>query len=648
MNKTTTLAANHSPAKLPADRALWARVNRELAAKILSEFMYEEMIHPTLENDRSGPVDGDSRSHFSLSIADGLEYRFAAKPRACFGFYRVLPDSIERVDTRAHDPADEQTDWQYLAVKTMADLSAGQDDAGARVGIEVETLLIDLSLIVSFKADTFAPAFRELSNTLFADYRMLSDPRRLSAADWLSADDARIEGELSAHPWIVANKSRLGFSTADYERYAPESARSFQLRWLGLARERGEFSGVPDLDYDAFLERLLTTDERAILEDRVREHGRDPENYYLMPAHPWQFENRIAYLFARDFAAGRLLDLGAGSDEYLPQQSIRTLTNITHPERPFVKLPISILNTSVYRGLPVERAKYAPALTHWLQSVARADDFLQKETRVVLLGEFATLQCRHSLYSKLPGVPYQYNEMFGAIFRESADEYLNREAGERALPLAALFQRDPKGDSVLAALIHASELDAGQWIDAFLKAVLEPLLHFLYKYGFVFSPHGQNALIALQNNRPTRLVIKDFVDDANLSIDSLPEHESLPEELYDLLDALEPLALIQWIQSGLFVCVFRYLTEILADDQLMNESDFWQRVVRVIRAYQKRFPEMQERFDHFNLFAPAFPKLTLNATRLLDIGYADSAERPTASVASLLDNPLYQIEEEQI
>ncbi len=297
----------------------------------------------------------------------------------------------------------------------------------------------------------------------------------------------------------------------------------------------------------------------------------------------------------------------------------------------------------MYRGLPVERAANAPALTQWLHHMVSGDKFLDEDTRAVLLGEFGMVQCRHSLFSNLPGVPYQYNEMFGVIFRESPAAYLDE--GERALPLAALFQRDPDGNSIMGALIKDSGLTPAEWIDALLKAVMEPLLHFLYKYGFVFSPHGQNALIALKGSRPTRLLVKDFVDDANLSIDSLPEHESLPEALYDLLAALEPLALLQRIQSGLFVCVFRYLTEILEDDGLMTEREFWKRTSDVIRAYQKRFPEMDERYQIFNLYAPAFPKLCLNATRLMDIGYADSAERPSASVASLLDNPLYMIEE---
>ncbi|MEQ9362996.1 MAG: IucA/IucC family protein, partial [Leptospirales bacterium] len=510
MSNSTVLTEANTPTTIVhqfiavRDSGLWTRINRELAAKIFSEFMYEEMIQPELRQ----MTDNDSRARFVLKIAEGIEYRFTALPRACFGFYRVLPGSIERVDT------------SQASAQTKRENSPSAKVDAKKSLIEVETLLVDLNLLIKFKADILAPAFREISNTLYADYRMLADPRRLSAVEWLKANDARIEGELSAHPWIVANKSRLGFSVADYDRYSPEAARPLRLRWLALRRDRGEFAGLPNLEYESFVERLLPPEELAYLRDRVRDQERDPDDYFLIPAHPWQFENRILYLFARDFAHADILDLGEGFDEYLPQQSIRTLSNLSHPGRPVIKLPISILNTSVYRGLPVERAAYAPALTEWLQSVARSDDFLREETRVILLGEFASLQVRHSLYAKLPGVPYQYNEMFGAIFRESPDSYLDREAGERALPLAALFQRDPRGDAILGALIQASGLSAGDWIDAFLKAVLEPLLHFLYKYGFVFSPHGQNALIALQNNRPTRLLIKDFVDDANLSIDS--------------------------------------------------------------------------------------------------------------------------------
>jgi dihydrofolate reductase len=58
--------------------------------------------------------------------------------------------------------------------------------------------------------------------------------------------------------------------------------------------------------------------------------------------------------------------MGQGPDEYLPQQSIRTLTNVSAPHRHHLKLPLSILNTLVWRGLPTERTLAAPRVTEFL------------------------------------------------------------------------------------------------------------------------------------------------------------------------------------------------------------------------------------------------------------------------------------------
>ncbi len=590
------------------DERTWAQANRRLVAKILSEFMYEEIIAPEANED---VPDG-----FTLQIVEGLRYEFRTLRREFFGFHRVIPESVVRYGVPAETHGDAP---------------------------DVITLLEDLHRMLRMDPGILAPALREILNTLVADCHMLQNPQSLSARQWLETPDAWLEGELSAHPWIVANKSRLGFSYADYRNFAPESKKPLRLLWLAARRNVADFRSVPGWNYEELIAGVLDPEDRERFERALKARAERPEDFYMLPVHPWQFENRIACLFARELATKDLIVLGEGRDNYLPQQSIRTLSNLTHPERPFVKLPISILNTSVYRGLPSERTKTAPELSAWLQSMVDRDAFLTEECRIILLGEFASLNVSHPFYSRLDQVPYQYNELLGVIFRESLETRLDDD--ERALPLAALFERDRYGDSVLRAIIDASELSPAQWIDAFLEAVLLPLLHFLYKYGFVFSPHGQNALIALRNHTPTRLVIKDFVDDANLSVDPLPEHEELPEHIYDLLDSLEPSVLIQWIQSGLFVCVFRYLTEILEDDGLLTETDFWERVVQTMRAYEQRFPELQDRFAHFNMFAPVFPKLTLNSTRLLDIGYADSAERPTASVASMLENPLYAVEQ---
>jgi YD repeat-containing protein len=168
-----------------------------------------------------------------------------------------------------------------------------------------------------------------------------------------------------------------------------------------------------------------------------------------------------------------------------------------------------VLNTLVWRGLPTERTLAAPAVTAWVHGLRDADPFLAEETSVILLGETASVTVRHPHYDALPGVPYQYRELLGCIWREPVSALLA--PGERARTLAALLHTDPAGRSFTAELVHRSGLAPRDWLRRLFAALLPPLLHFLYRYGTVFSPHGENAVVVFDDGDvPVRLAVKDF------------------------------------------------------------------------------------------------------------------------------------------
>ncbi|MFE3643809.1 IucA/IucC family protein [Streptomyces sp. NPDC059169] len=580
-----------TPAELNPDA--WYRACRRLLAKMIGEFAYEEIIEPFAQG---------SGGRYALSLDDGETLTFRAR-RGAYGSWRVAEGSIESGGAPFTDPL---------------------------------RFIVAARCLLTLDGATLGHLVRELNTTLVADCRL--DHTALPAARLADLDYSALEGHQTGHPWLVPNKGRLGFSARDTVRWAPEARTPSPLPWIAVSTRLAAYRAIPALAApDRLYEGELDPPVRDAFTAELRSHGVDPADFLFLPVHPWQWEQVLLPLYAPSVARGEIVPLGADGDLRLPQQSIRTFLNTTRPDRHTVKLPLSVLNTLVWRGLPTERTLAAPAVTAWVHGLRDADPFLRDECRVILLGEVASVTVAHPLYDGLPEVPYQYRELLGAIWREP----LRLAPGERARTLAALLHTDPDGRAFTAELVERSGLAPSVWLQRLFAALLPPLLRFLYRYGTVFSPHGENAIVVFDDHDvPVRLAIKDFVDDVNVSARSLPEHEGMPSEVREVLLTEEPGFLTQFIHAGLFIGVFRYLAPLCEEQLGVPEATFWSLVRAEILRHHARFPELKNRYELFDLFAPRIERLCLNRNRLHLDGYRDRAERPHAAVHGTVPNPL--------
>ncbi|MFC9342959.1 IucA/IucC family protein [Streptomyces sp. NPDC057020] len=581
-----------SPPELNA--AAWTRASSRLLAKALAEFAYEEIVEPA-------PVENERDFH-TLRLDDGTTLGFRAR-RGAYGSWSVAADSI----THEGRPVTDALDF-----------------------------LVRARRLLQLDGATLGHLIRELSATLAADARL--DHTALSAARLADLSYAELEGHQTGHPWLVLNKGRIGFSATDAALWAPEARRATRLPWIAVSNRLAAYRGVSGLGTpDRLYAQELDPGVHAAFRAELTARGHEPDGYLLLPVHPWQWDEILLPLYAPAIAAGTVVPLSADGDLRLPQQSVRTFLNTSRPDRHTVKLPLSVLNTLVWRGLPTERTLAAPAVTAWVHGLRDADPFLRDECGVILLGEVASVTVEHPLYDRLPEVPYQYKELLGAIWREP----LRLPPGERARTLASLLHTDPQGRAFVAELVERSGLAPAVWLQHLFAALLPPLLHFLYRYGTVFSPHGENAIVVYDGEDvPVRLAIKDFVDDVNISAQPLPEHDTLPDDVRAVLLTEEPDFLVQFIHSGLFVGVFRYLAPLCEEQLDVPEADFWSLVRAEILRHQARFPELKERFELFDLLTPRIERLCLNRNRLHLDGYRDRPERPHAAVHGTVPNPL--------
>ncbi|WP_405678213.1 MULTISPECIES: IucA/IucC family protein [unclassified Streptomyces] len=597
------------------NRATWDGAARRLLAKMLAEFAYEEIISPVpVPVSVPTPAPAAAGDAWTLTLDDGSSLGFRARRRA-YGSWDVAPDTI----TLTPPPSSPQPPSAF------GDPYAFLTRSRTLLGIDGVTL---------------GHLVRELSATLCADARI--DHTALTADVLADLDYAALEGHQTGHPWLVLNKGRIGLSASDTAAWAPEARTRQRLPWLAAHTSLATYRGTAGLEDPARLYSAeLDPATRAAFDQALRDRGLDPLHYLYLPVHPWQWDEVVLPLFAPALASGVLVPLPADPDVRLPQQSIRTFLNLTRPDRHSVKLPLSVFNTMVWRGLPSDLALAAPAVTAWIHSLRDADPFLRDECRVILLGEVASVTVRHAVYDELPEVPYQYKELLGAIWREPLTGRLG--SGERARTLASLLHTDLRGRSFTAELVARSGLTPEAWLRRLFAAVLPPLLHFLYRYGTVFSPHGENAIVIFdEQDVPVRLAVKDFVDDVNISAEPLPELDSLPEEVRAVLLTEPADFLPQFIHSGLFVGVFRYLSALCEDSLGVPESEFWFLVRAEILRHQSRFPELKDRYELFDLLGERIGRLCLNRNRLYEDGYRDRPTRPHAVQHGTVPNPLYQ------
>ncbi|KUF13142.1 IucA/IucC family protein [Streptomyces silvensis] len=662
----------YDPPELTGER--WEAAGRRLLAKIVGEFAYEEILRPVRVVRGAAP--GQERA------AAVIEARSAGAPEG-EGAYTAGDEGAGAVEEEEEEAVEEETEegegaadaaaYEGLVAATytvLLDEPAAPGGPRPRLTfrarrasygswrVEPESLtltdtdgrprpctdplrfLTAARRTLELDGATLGHLIRELTVTLSADTRL--DHGALTAGQLADLGYAELEGHQTGHPWLVLNKGRIGFSATDARQWAPEARTPTAIPWIAVHTAIATYRGVPGLAApDDLYAGELDPATRETYEAILRARGLEPREYLYLPVHPWQWDDVVLPLFAPSVAAGMIVPLPSDGDLRLPQQSIRTFLNTTRPERHTVKLPLSVLNTLVWRGLPTERTLAAAAVTSWVRALRDSDPFLRDECRVILLGEVASVAVEHPVYDSLPEVPYQYKELLGAIWREPLTRHLA--PGERARTLAALLHTDPQGRAFVAELVDRSGMTPTTWLTHLFAALLPPLLQFLYRYGTVFSPHGENAIVVFDDKDvPVRLAVKDFVDDVNVSAEPVAEHASMPDDVRDILLTEPPAFLTQFIHAGLFVGVFRYLAPLCEEQLGVPEGDFWALVRAEILRHQARAPELKERYELFDLLTPRIERLCLNRNRLHLDGYRDRAERPHAAVHGSVPNPLHQ------
>nr|WP_167377988.1 IucA/IucC family protein [Pseudomonas floridensis] len=579
------------------DAGIYEKVQRRVIGQLLQTLLYEAALPYTCVSLN------EQRHMFVVALQDAeqspVEYRCNGLLSASFELIRLDHASLERVDKNGR--------------RSVPDLH-----------------LALAELLSPFKDSPHLARFiQEIEQTQLKDLQARNQGYQPAKPAHQLDVDALEQHFMDAHSYHPCYKSRIGFSLADNVRYGPEFASPIAVVWLAVARPHASVGHVRSMDFPAFVREELGEQRWQTFEQKLAAQGKSIDDYQLMPVHPWQWDNLTVSTFFPELASGELIYLGTSADVYQAQQSIRTLANVSDPKKPYVKLSMSMTNTSSTRILARHTVLNGPIIADWLQHLIGTDS-TARELDFVILGEVAgvSFDYRHLPESRSA----QTYGTLGAIWRESLHQYLR--ADEQAVPFNGLSHVENRyGTGKQSPFIDAWVRQYGlkKWTRQLLQVTVPPIIHMLYAEGIGMESHGQNIVLIVKDGWPQRIALKDFHDGVRYSPAHLARPELCPELvplpasharlnrnsfiITDDVDAVRDFS----CDCFFFICLAE-MAIFLRQHYELEEAMFWQMTAEVILAYQQAHPQHRNRYALFDVFAPTYEVEELTKRRLLGDG----------------------------
>jgi siderophore synthetase component len=535
----------------------FVQVRRRIFRQLIESLIYEDVVQP--KSRLLGEVEEEYTIEGRDKTENAVSYMCRGKRKVAFGRIRLSQEPVKRI-----------VDGREAEAECLC------------------TFLCEISPLLKEEARQLPAFINEIQQTLLKD--TIAQFRR-SQNEWtdLNRSYDELEGDvMDGHPYHPCYKSRVGFDLVDNEAFGPDFKPNVKLLWVAIKKEHAHESMLRSLDLLDFMKKEIGMEDYARFVNKLRGQGDNPDEYLFVPVHPWQWREKIVSAFFQQIKEGQIVLLGEGSDEYSPQQSIRTLGNGTFYQKANVKLSLSITNTSSSRVLLPRHVRNGPIVSGWLASILDKDSYLKEELRLVFLKE-------------LLGISYDYENLpkmieevtfgtLGVIWRESLHTYL--EPGEDAIPFTAICHVNVDSLPFIDRWVKESGLE--NWVRKLLQTSVLPLIHLLYAHGIAIESHAQNMVLIHRQGIPVRLALRDF------SGGVLIYKEDANPDLYPETD--KAVEVRDVFHNAFFFINLAEISMFLEEHYQLEEQTFWTIVSEMIESYQKRFSHLKDRFEMFDLY----------------------------------------------
>jgi siderophore synthetase component len=568
----------------------YPKVEQRIIRQLIESLIFEDIV--TYE--RTLPLHNDGEEQFVIqgTAEDGqsVHYLSIGSRKKSFDRIRLSKQPIQRMG-----PEGESEEAQLIGFITEVLNQAGQNER-----------------LVMFTD--------EIVQTLLKDTQAQYENPRVQLSG-MERNYDELEGNImDGHPYHPCYKSRIGFNLQDNEAYGPEFKPEIKPVWLAVSKAELKLTHSVSLNFPEYIKGELGDAVYADFVSVLQANNKKPKDYWFVAVHPWQWREVISTQFYHHLVEGRMILLGEGKDIYRPQQSIRTMANFSSPEKAYLKLPLSITNTSTGRILAQHTILNAPLISDWLQQL-QAQDAYAKRLDFVLLLEVAGISYDHDFIPEL--LKTKTYGVLGVIWRESLHRHLRQ--GEEAVPFNALCHVEGSALPFIAPWIQ--EYGVHAWTQAMVRVSVLPVIHMLFAHGVAMESHAQNMILIHTNGWPTRLALKDFHDGIRFSRRHLnapalcPELHPAPLQHLKInrnsfIETDDPSDVRDFVHDAFFFINLAEIAMFLEQHYGLTETEFWSFTTQVIHDYMNEHPQYKEKYELFDLFSESIQVEQLTKRRL--------------------------------
>lgn len=426
------------------------------------------------------------------------------------------------------------------------------------------------------------------------------------------------------HPSHPNFRAKMGFSRREVLQYSPEFHAQVNIHWCALRHEHAKTSQLHK-PYSLLLAEQFPG-EYQLWREKLQFQQLNPEEFYPLPVHPWQWRNRIQKSFGELIDNKNLL-LFPHHQLTRPSMSFRTmmpLADVSH-----LKLAVAAHTTSATRTVSPASIHNGPLLSSWLNGLLKKYDHYQKS--LFLAHDEA------GIHPETAGLSADNQKQLALIVRANPIKFINDD--EQAVPLAALFSLSPLSNRpLLFDIINASQLSPKLFFSLYCKRVLEGQLHLMLGHGIAFEAHQQNTLIVFKEHRPQALIIRDLGGIYLCKSSSYQENEALNLHAASTIITNDQADLSNKFIHGNLQSNLTYWVKYLSQYYPLSAKELWRIVFDTLQNAFNTIKDVDPdivRWQRQRILAEAWPYKCLLTMRLI-------RGLKNQTINALVPNPLAQ------